>query len=364
MTLVIVLAGLFYVAWRIDGILPLSRLVKVVLLSVYGLAAVSLVLTVTKVIDYLPMTVASAMYVLGNSWLIFMIYALILFGLMDILRLMNLLPPKLLKNSVAGSVFVLGLTAIVMTYGAINYRHKYREEITIASSKIEKPLKVVLLSDLHAGYHNRYRDIRHWVDIVNGENPDLILLGGDLIDRSLRAVTADHDASALKHFKAPVYSCLGNHEYYAGVEESCAFYRTAGITLLKDSLASVCGITVIGRDDKSNEERKALYKLVKKVPRGQFVLLLDHQPNDLLEAQLSGVDFQFSGHTHNGQVWPVSLLVFIENELAHGYLQKGNTRYYVSSGMGIWGGKFRIGTRSEYLVLNLVPETVATTPQN
>ena len=363
MTRVIFVIGIFYVAWRIYTILPVSRRLKVILLSVYGLAGVSLLLTLTKVIDFLPMSIASAMYVLGNSWLIFLMYALIILALMDILRLMRLLPSKLLEGSVVGSAIVFGLVAVIMTYGAIHYRHKYREEITIASPKIEKPLKVVLMSDVHAGYHNRYKDVRHWVDIVNGEKPDLILLGGDLIDRSLRAVTADHEASCLKHLKAPVYSCLGNHEYYAGVEESVEFYKSAGITLLQDSLASVCGITVIGRDDKTNESRKALYKLMRKVPKGQFVLLLDHQPQDLLEAQLSGVDFQFSGHTHSGQVWPLTLIVKMEFEHPHGRLVKGNTNYYITSGMGIWGGKFRIGSRSEYLVLNLVPEASESTPQ-
>jgi predicted MPP superfamily phosphohydrolase len=67
----------------------------------------------------------------------------------------------------------------------------------------------------------------------------------------------------------------------------------------------------------------------------------------------AGVDFQFSGHTHYGQVWPISWIEDAIYECAYGSLTKGNTRIYVSSGIGIWGGKFRIGTQSEYVVLML-----------
>lgn len=76
-------------------------------------------------------------------------------------------------------------------------------------------------------------------------------------------------------------------------------------------------------------------------------------PYHLEEAEQNGIDFQFSGHTHHGQVWPVSWITDALYEKAYGSLQKGNTQYYISSGLGIWGGKFRIGTQSEYVVLTI-----------
>ena len=88
--------------------------------------------------------------------------------------------------------------------------------------------------------------------------------------------------------------------------------------------------------------------------KGRFTILLDHQPYHLDEAEKNGIDFQFSGHTHYGQVWPVSWVTDAIYEDAFGPLRKGATQYYVSSGVGIWGGKFRIGTRSEYVVLTVV----------
>ena len=82
-------------------------------------------------------------------------------------------------------------------------------------------------------------------------------------------------------------------------------------------------------------------------------ILLDHQPYHLDQAERQQVDLQFSGHTHHGQVWPISWITEHVYECAFGSYQRGNTRYYISSGLGLWGGKFRIGTRSEYVVITL-----------
>jgi hypothetical protein len=81
-----------------------------------------------------------------------------------------------------------------------------------------------------------------------------------------------------------------------------------------------------------------------------FSILLDHQPYNLDRAEQAGADFQLSGHTHRGQVWPISWITDHVYECSWGSYQRGNTRYYVSSGIGLWGGKFRIGTQSEYVV--------------
>ena len=84
--------------------------------------------------------------------------------------------------------------------------------------------------------------------------------------------------------------------------------------------------------------------------------MLDHQPHHLDEAEQAGIDLQLSGHTHRGQVFPINLIVDQLYERSHGYHRRGATQYYVSSGIGIWGGKYRIGTQSEYAVITLRPQ--------
>lgn len=348
--------AIIYAACRFFYILPFGKKTNITLTAVYGAAAVCFLLSLTKLLNHLPMWLASAVYVFGNTWFIFMIYSLILFLAIRVLQLMRILPDKLLKRSIAGSIIVFGITVGVMAYGAMNYRNVHREEITITTAKVEKPLKIVMLSDMHLGYHNRRPTLKRWVEMINKEKPDLILIAGDVIDRNARVVNEDFDVLEFIQLKAPVYACLGNHEYRAGVDNSKAFYRKAGINLLIDSAATVCGITVIGRDDSTNELRLRPYQLANKTDPKTYRIILDHHPDTLSETCLAKVDFQFSGHTHGGQIWPVSLLVDLTHELAYGYKEINGTRFYVTSGLGIWGGRFRIGTRSEYVVLNLLPE--------
>jgi predicted MPP superfamily phosphohydrolase len=88
----------------------------------------------------------------------------------------------------------------------------------------------------------------------------------------------------------------------------------------------------------------------------QYSIVLDHQPYNLDRAETAGIDFQLSGHTHRGQVWPISWITDHIYECSWGSHQRGNTQFYISSGLGIWGGKFRIGTQSEYVVATLTSD--------
>lgn len=247
---------------------------------------------------------------------------------------------------------LLGVIGAALLAGGIHYKHKYREELTLHSQKpLQKPLTVVLASDLHLGYSNRKAELSRWIDLINAEQPDLVLFAGDIIDISLRPLLEGDYASEFARIQAPIYTVLGNHEYIGHEADAEQFFASAGITLLRDSTACVEGIAIIGRDDRSNSGRKPLSAL--SVPPECFTILLDHQPYHLEEAQAAGIDFQFSGHTHRGQVWPLSWVTDALYEKSWGYHRRGSTQYYVSSGLGIWGPKIRIGTRSEYLVLHI-----------
>ena len=121
-----------------------------------------------------------------------------------------------------------------------------------------------------------------------------------------------------------------------------------------DSAVTVGGLCIIGRDDRSNPRRRSVAELVRGADRSKYIIIMDHQPYHLERAERAGADFQLSGHTHHGQLWPISWITEAVYECAYGPWRRGHTRYYVSSGMGIWGGKFRIGTRSEYVVATIV----------
>ena len=351
--LALVLALMGYVGWHLWRIAP--GVWKWVAVGVFVLWAATFFVGFLTM-ERMSIPVATLVYEVGNSWLIAFLYLLLLFVVADIASLCHLLSKIYLKDSAIGLLSTIGIVAVILTIGGFHYHHKYREEMTLVTDKpLEKPLTVVMASDLHLGYHNRKAELARWVDFINAEKPDLVLFGGDIIDRSPRPVLEGNYAEELRRIEAPVYAILGNHEYYGNMNQAERFFHKAGIMLLKDSVAHFKCIDIIGRNDRTDPRRLTLQQLKEKypLPTNHYTLLLDHQPYHLEEAELADIDFQFSGHTHRGQVWPLSWVTDAIYEKSWGHHQRGNTHYYVSSGLGIWGPKIRIGSRSEYLVLHI-----------
>lgn len=351
------IVGVTYVLWHIWHLLPFANSWRWVATGVGAVLFLTMFAGFSGIIEKLPLDIATATYEVGNSFIFILLYLVMIFLALDLGRVAHIVPKAWLISNGYTATAILALMLAVFGYGNIHYYHKTRQQLQLTTAK---PIafnggeaKIVLLSDLHLGYHNRREEFKKWVDTINAERPDLILIAGDIIDISVRPLLEERVAEEFHRLKAPVYATLGNHEYYSGSEKARKFYHDAGITLLRDSVVSVGGIAIIGRDDRTNVHRKPLVKLMSGVPKGEFSILLDHQPYHLEEAEHCGVDFQFSGHTHYGQVWPASWITRAMYEKAYGYTQKGHTHYYVSSGMGIWGGKFRIGTQSEYVVLTI-----------
>lgn len=344
-----------YVVWRTWRLLPLPVWGKAVAAALMvALVALMPVCMAPGKLDSLPLPLASAIYKVSLSWVFILIYLLMIFLVADLLGLLRVIPHSLRYSSWAGTLAVVGLLVVVFAAGNIHYHHKHREALSLTARRpLPRPLRIVMLSDVHLGYHIRRHEFARWVDRINAERPDLVLIAGDVIDRSVAPLLADGQTAEFRRIAAPVYACPGNHEYYAGISPSAHFFRLAGITLLRDSAVSVAGINIVGRDDRSNPRRRPLSALMQGVDASRYTIVLDHQPFRLDEAEACGADFELCGHTHHGQVWPISWITDAIYEDAYGPLTKGRTRYYVSSGIGIWGGKFRIFTRSEYVVATL-----------
>lgn len=352
--LLLILVGTGYVLWHIWNLLPFSLGGRCVVLGICILAIAMLFVNFSPLLGKLPLNISSIVYEIGDSTIFVLLYLFMLFLVLDICCLVGIIPKSCLHSNGQIAMGITALMLIVFGYGNWHYNKKVRQPIHLTTKKpLDKELKIVMLSDLHLGYHNRRTEFSKWVDKINAEHADLILIGGDIVDISVRPLLEEQIAEEFQRLNAPVYACLGNHEYFSGEPQAQKFYQEAGITLLRDSVVKLKDITVIGRDDRTNPHRKALSSVMQGVDKKKFLILLDHQPYHLEEAEKEQIDFQFSGHTHHGQVWPISWITDAIYEDAFGPLTKGHTQYYVSSGMGIWGGKFRIGTRSEYVVVTI-----------
>jgi len=350
--MVLPVVALAYVAWHLWVLLPLAALWKSVIIAL-GVGCFSLMFfSVARRFDSLPLPVAQLCYEVGTSSLIVLLYVVMLFLVVDLGRLLHIVPRSWLYANGTSALTMLAVIVAIFIFGNLNYKNKVRVPLELTTDKpLAKDYRVVMMSDLHIGYHNPRRELARWIDMVNAEQPDLILIAGDIIDGSMRPLIEERMHEEFHRLKAPVYACLGNHEYYAGNPEAQQFYRDAGIHLLIDQAAVIDScLVIIGRDDRTNRRRKPL----KASPIAEaFTIVLDHQPYNLDRTEAAGIDFQLSGHTHRGQVWPASWVTDAIYECSWGHYQRGRTRYYVSSGIGLWGGKFRIGTQSEYVVATI-----------
>ena len=343
-----------YVTWHVWRVLPFSTPVKVIIILLMLAALACMVLQFKS--DSLPLGVATAFYEIGNSWMVIMFYLLMAFLVLDIGRLIHLFPTSWLKSNSITTMVMAGAMLITLIGGNIHYHNKARRDIQLTTDKhLERPLKIVMVSDLHAGFHNRRAEVGRWIDIINAENADLILIAGDIIDNNLRPLLAQGTVQEFQRLNAPTIACPGNHEYITGINRALDFIGQTGITLLRDSVAVIDGVTIIGREDRSNRRRMDIGQLMQNVTRDNYIILLDHQPYHLEEAEENGVDLQLSGHTHQGQIWPLNWMTTKMYECDYGQYRRGNTDYYISSGLGLWGGKFRIGTSSEYAVITVTP---------
>lgn len=325
------------------------------MVAVAAICFATMFITMSKSTDRLPLWMGTLLYEIGTSTPFIALYLFMAFLLLDLLRLVHIVPKTWIYSNGIASIGLFILMMVVFICGNVHYNSKHRHEINLTTDKnITTNKRIVLISDLHLGYNNHRKELARWVDLLNSEHPDIILVAGDIIDMSMRPLIEEDMAAEFRRLEAPVYACLGNHEYYAGTVEAEDFYRSAGIHLLRDDMVRIGNITIIGRDDRTNKRRRLLSDLVERVDKDNYIILLDHQPYKLEQAERAGIDFQFSGHTHHGQVFPISLITENIYEVAYGSHQRGKTQYYVSSGLGIWGGKYRIGTCSEYVVANLI----------
>lgn len=251
------------------------------------------------------------------------------------------------------SVIVIGIIAF---FGNRNFENVIVENYEhISTSPEEKrELKFSFISDVHLNGKFDGSKLRIAFEKMKKENVELVLIGGDFLDYSYTSITDDIKSIIDEYdFKYGIYLALGNHEYYGGVEENMEYIRGLGINILRDEKVEIEGITIIGRDDNHNKNRKSLEELTEGLKDEDTVIVIDHNPASIEEIGNKKVDFYLSGHTHRGQIFPFNLIVDQMYVNSRGYKKVGETHTYVSSGLGTWMIPYRIGSQSEILVIDL-----------
>lgn len=320
-----------------------------------------------------------AMLWVGAVWLGIFIYVLLLVLVADLVRWFKLRkktsvekqqiktkPRYIACGCVAFlSVLIAGVSCWIAASPVLNeYELTIEVKDPAALNLPDNTLTIAVISDIHLGRLISAKRFEALLELTKPLQPDAIFLVGDILDDHIR-LDVDAMRAAVDSTQAPlgVWGVLGNHEYLAGnVETSMKVLQDSNIKILRDQWILLNdNILLVGRDDYSKlrflgQPRASLKDILQTVPepyRDFPIIELDHQPHSLEEAQEGGVALQLSGHTHKGQLWPHSLLLYLIYENPYGFYQKGYTQYFVSLGGGTWGPPMRNTAWPEAVVLKL-----------
>jgi len=221
---------------------------------------------------------------------------------------------------------------------------------------------ILQLSDLHLDLVKGRRWLGRVVHRANGLEPDLVAITGDLAEGSVAKYA--RDVEPLRSLSAPrgVYFVTGNHEYFHDLAGWLRHLEEMGIRVLRNEGVAMerngASFHLAGIDDHDGGRIAPghgpdLARALQGRDGGRPVVLLAHQPRAILEAAGMGVELVLTGHTHGGQIWPFSYLVYLQQPFVRGLQQVGGTVGYVSSGTGFWGPPMRLGTTAEMTLFTL-----------
>ncbi|GIU69676.1 MAG: serine/threonine phosphatase [Candidatus Woesearchaeota archaeon] len=296
-------------------------------------------------------------YYISAFWMGFLFLAFILILIYKILSFFFALP------SFLSGIIIVSLTLLLCLIGIINAKLIYVRELAIYTDKVNSELRIVQISDVHFGPINGKGFLKNIVYTTNKLKPDYVFITGDLIDGRYNYNKTDFDI--LKSLHGKRYFITGNHETYAGIDYSIHLVDKLGLNVLRNEYVNEGNLTIIGIDDSDDNKwviRKfnELYEFGHINNTNNYVILLYHRPS-VYKKLSNKIDLMLSGHTHAGQIFPFSILAWLENKYLNGLYydksSKNGSKLYVSSGIGTWGPPIRLGSRSEIVLIKLLPKS-------
>ncbi len=254
------------------------------------------------------------------------------------------------------------VAVLMLTFGYFNMQTVHATTYRIHSAKLAGDYRIVFLSDIHYGTVQDKGLLDRKVREINALSPDLVILGGDLLDESATKgdMTACFAALGKLEARYATFYVYGNHDSQKSIatpaytdEELKQAIVESGIQILHEDLVQVgADLQILGRADHSDpENRKENWA----VDPNRFLLVADHQPFGAAENALLGADLQLSGHTHSGQIFPLGLFPFLYEGYVYGRYAVEDMTLLVSSGFAGWGFPVRTQGICEYLVVELSP---------
>ena len=345
-------------------------------------AVVYLFMALSPVIAFLLPKSAVAIVIrrISTYWIGIMLYSLLYVVLFDLLRLIA--KHTKLKNTLLfsrGSVISIGSVVVACAvatclYGIFNARNIKVNEYSVTVNKScgsDKHLKAVLVADMHMGYAIGVDHITNMVEKINQQDADIVIIAGDIFDNSYDGMDDPEGIKAqLKSIKSKygVYAVYGHHDIDEKIlmgftfdwggkqlhnEKMTNFMKECNIKLINDESVLINDeFYLVGRrdTDKPGTEdgtRAEISELTKDLDKTKPIFVLSHEPDELQKTADAGADIDFSGHTHDGQLFPGNLTIGLFWENPCGMIKKDNMYSIVTSGVGVYGTFMRVGTDAE-----------------
>ncbi|MBI4833443.1 MAG: metallophosphoesterase [Planctomycetes bacterium] len=311
---------------------------------------------------------AKAVLGAGSIWVGLVVMAFTFLVLADIGRLFLHSPLQRYWLTIS-ALILLVLTGSYSIYNVARFPRLKTIHIKVDELRLPKSVPsftIVQLSDLHLHKLRSKAWLEGIVEETNRQNPDLIVITGDLVDSDIckpplgRASPSGGGTdfcSVLRRLRAKygVFAVTGNHDFYAGIDTFMNAAKESGITVLRNNNVKLNDfIQLVGVDDNTGKsfgesgcDLASALKTPNVIGKGKLVILLSHQPDIFDEAIKNGVNLQLSGHTHAGQIPPVDILVQLNFKYPCGFYTVNSSHLYTTSGTGFWGPPMRLFSRCE-----------------
>ena len=351
------------------GIMPLikGRLIATILCCVWMAIMIFSPIAVRVLEHQGSESAACALARVGFTWMGFAFLAFSLFAAIGVWEMAAWilgktspsLPPLSIRSP-ASAAAILVITACVITYGLYEASNIRIERVVIKTPKLapgSPAITIAQVSDMHLGLLRGQSELADVVSKLRQLNPDMIVATGDTVDAQV-----DH-LSSISHLwlelNPPLgkFAITGNHEYYAGLENSLLFLENSGFTMLRSKGLSVGGsLNLAGVDDPAGGFPGDDLRTLSLLDKSRYTILLKHRP--LVNENAAAIfDLQLSGHTHGGQIFPFMFLTAMQYPMQNGlYTLAAGSNLYTSRGTGTWGPPIRIAAPPEITIFEIQPE--------
>ena len=304
--------------------------------------------------------VGNFFYIIAASTMGILLYLLLAVLFVDLLHFIIKVKPAFY------GIAAISLALIFSVYGVWNSYKLITTQITIPIKGITKQVRAMHVSDVHLGHFRGKALLQKIVDETKKQNVDIVFITGDLFDSKYN-INMDV-ISPLKQLEMPIYFVEGNHDVYSGIKTIKNNLRKTGVIVLENEVThwgelQIIGLNYMIADEDAVSMHTADQGITIKsvmsslnVEKDIPVILLHHSPDGIKYANEAEVDLFLAGHTHAGQTFPFNYVTELLYQFNRGFYNYKGTKVFVSEGIGTVGPPMRVATKSEIIVLTLIPE--------